>query len=123
VDRVFDNLKLYSGLENLLAVYGYNLQIYCDFSGDTDIAIGLALLLGYQLPINFNSPYKSLNITEFWRRWHILLSSWLRDYLYIPLGGNRHGKFRQYLNLFITMLLGGLWHGAHLRFIIWGGLH
>ncbi|MGZ5244908.1 MAG: MBOAT family O-acyltransferase, partial [Bacteroidia bacterium] len=123
VDRVFDNPKLYSGFENLLAVYGYTLQIYCDFSGYTDMAIGLALLLGFQLPINFNSPYKSLNITEFWRRWHISLSTWLRDYLYIPLGGNRKGKFRQYLNLFITMLLGGLWHGAHLRFIIWGALH
>lgn len=123
VDRVFDNPKLYSGFENLMAVYGYTLQIYCDFSGYTDMAIGLAILLGYQLPINFNSPYKSLSITEFWRRWHISLSTWLRDYLYIPLGGNRKGKVRQYLNLFITMLLGGLWHGAHLRFIIWGALH
>jgi D-alanyl-lipoteichoic acid acyltransferase DltB (MBOAT superfamily) len=123
VDRVFDNPKLYSGFENLMAVYGYTIQIYCDFSGYTDIAIGLALLLGFRLPINFNSPYKAISVTDFWRRWHISLSSWLRDYLYIPLGGNRKGKFRMYFNLFITMFLGGLWHGAHLRFLIWGGLH
>jgi D-alanyl-lipoteichoic acid acyltransferase DltB (MBOAT superfamily) len=123
VDRVFDNPLLYSGFENLMAVYGYTIQIYCDFSGYTDIAIGLALLMGFHLPLNFNSPYKALNITDFWRRWHISLSAWLRDYLYISLGGNRHGKVRTYLNLFITMLLGGLWHGAHLRFIIWGALH
>jgi alginate O-acetyltransferase complex protein AlgI len=123
VDRVFDNPLLYSGFENLMAVYGYTIQIYCDFSGYTDIAIGLSLLLGYHLPINFNSPYKAINISDFWRRWHISLSTWLRDYLYIPLGGNRKGKARTYINLFLTMLLGGLWHGAHFRFIIWGGLH
>lgn len=123
VDRVFDNPLAYSGFENLMAVYGYSIQIYCDFSGYTDIAIGVALLLGFRLPINFNSPYKAVNITDFWRRWHISLSSWLRDYLYIPLGGNRHGHARTYLHLFITMLLGGLWHGASLRFIIWGGIH
>jgi len=123
VDRIFDNPLSYSGFENLLAVYGYSIQIYCDFSGYTDIAIGLALWMGFRLPLNFNSPYKATNITDFWRRWHISLSSWLKDYLYIPLGGNRKGKIRTYINLFITMLLGGLWHGANLRFVIWGGLH
>ena len=123
VDRIFDNPGLYSGIENLLGVYGYALQIYCDFSGYSDIAIGIALLLGFRLPPNFLSPYQSTSITEFWRRWHISLSSWLRDYLYIPLGGNRRGVGRQYLNLFLTMLLGGLWHGASLTFVLWGALH
>lgn len=123
VDRVFDSPTSYSGFENLMATYGYALQIYCDFSGYTDIAIGVALILGFRLPINFNSPYKALNITDFWRRWHISLSTWLRDYLYIPLGGNKKGKVRAYLNLMITMLLGGLWHGANIRFVIWGGIH
>lgn len=123
VDRVFDQPALYSGFENLMAVYGYTLQIYCDFSGYTDIAIGLALLMGFRLPSNFNSPYHAKDISEFWRRWHISLSTWLRDYLYIPLGGNRKGVLRTDINLMITMLLGGLWHGANLRFILWGGLH
>lgn len=123
VDRVFSDPASYTGFENLMSIYGYGLQIYCDFSGYTDIAIGVALLLGFRLPLNFNSPYKAANITDFWRRWHISLSSWLRDYLYIPLGGNRKGKLRTYINLMITMLLGGLWHGAAWRFIIWGGLH
>jgi D-alanyl-lipoteichoic acid acyltransferase DltB (MBOAT superfamily) len=123
VDRVFDQPLLYSGFENLMAVYGYTLQIYCDFSGYTDIAIGVALLMGFRLPTNFNSPYQANNITDFWRRWHISLSSWLRDYLYIPLGGNRKGRIRTNINLFITMLLGGLWHGANMRFILWGTLH
>ncbi len=123
VDRVFSNPQSFTGFENLMAVYGYSIQIYCDFSGYTDIAIGVALLLGFRLPINFNSPYKSTSITDFWRRWHISLSSWLRDYLYISLGGNRKGKTRTYLHLLATMLLGGLWHGAHLRFIVWGALH
>lgn len=123
VERIFDQPDLYSGLENLLAVYGYTLQIYCDFSGYSDMAIGIALLLGFEFPKNFDSPYKSSSITEFWRRWHISLSSWLKDYLYISLGGNRHGKLRQYFNLLMTMLLGGLWHGASLNFILWGGLH
>ncbi len=123
VDRVFDNPALFSGMENLFGVYAYSLQIYCDFSGYSDIAIGLALLLGFQLPINFNSPYKASSITDFWRRWHISLSTWLRDYLYIPLGGNRKGKPRQYLNLLVTMLLGGLWHGASWNFVFWGALH
>jgi D-alanyl-lipoteichoic acid acyltransferase DltB (MBOAT superfamily) len=123
VDRVFANPLSYSGFENLLATYGYSVQIYCDFSGYTDMAIGIALLLGYRLPINFNSPYKAVNITDFWHRWHISLSSWLRDYLYIPLGGNKKGSLRTYANLLVTMLLGGLWHGANLRFVIWGGIH
>jgi D-alanyl-lipoteichoic acid acyltransferase DltB (MBOAT superfamily) len=123
VDRVFDAPTLYSGLENLFAVYGYALQIYCDFSGYSDMAIGIALLLGFHFPINFNSPYQSKNITEFWRRWHISLSTWLRDYLYISLGGNRKGRLRTYVNQMITMVLGGLWHGASWRFVVWGALH
>lgn len=123
VDRVFDSPLSYSGFENLMATYGYGIQIYCDFSGYTDIAIGVALLLGFRLPVNFNSPYKASNISDFWHRWHISLSTWLRDYLYIPLGGNKKGKIRTYINLFLVMLIGGLWHGAAVRFIIWGGLH
>lgn len=175
VDRVFDAPNSYSAIENLMATYGYAIQIYCDFSGYSDMAIGLALLLGYRLPINFDLPYQSASITEFWRRWHISLSSWLRDFLYITLGGNRNasisgfffpglffagilfwgisiyettsipfyiglGSFVLFLitilfakdskrslftnfNLFTTMLLGGLWHGASLRFIVWGALH
>ncbi len=123
VDRVFDSPSLYTPFENLMASYGYALQIYCDFSGYSDMAIGIALLLGFKLPENFRTPYKSASITEFWRRWHISLSSWLRDYLYISLGGNRKGKFRTYVNLFLTMLLGGLWHGASWKFVIWGVLH
>ena len=123
VDRIFDNPTLYSGLENLLGIYGYALQIYCDFSGYSDMAIGIALLLGFHFPINFNAPYRSVSITDFWRRWHISLSTWIRDYIYISLGGNRKGKLRQYVNLVITMLLGGLWHGASLNFVAWGGAH
>lgn len=123
VDRIFDEPLLYSGFECLAGIYGYALQIYCDFSGYSDMAIGIALLLGFRFPKNFDSPYKAATITEFWRRWHISLSTWLRDYLYIPLGGNRKGRVRTYINLFITMLLGGLWHGAAVRFILWGALH
>ncbi|MDD3162324.1 MAG: MBOAT family protein [Bacteroidales bacterium] len=123
VDRIFDNPSLYTGFENLMGMYGYSLQIYCDFSGYSDMAIGIALLLGFRLKANFDSPYKSASVTEFWRRWHISLSSWLKDYLYIALGGNKKGKLRTYFNLFITMLLGGLWHGASLKFVFWGGLH
>ena len=123
VDRIFDAPAAYSGFENLMGIYGYSLQIYCDFSGYTDIAIGVGLLLGFRLPLNFNSPYKASNISGFWKRWHISLSSWLRDYLYIPLGGNRKGKTRMHLNILVVMLLGGLWHGASMRFVIWGGLH
>ena len=106
-----------------MAVYGYAAQIYCDFSGYTDIAIGCALLLGYRFPRNFNAPYTATDPQDFWRRWHISLSTWLRDYLYFPLGGSRSGKMRTYLNLMITMLLGGLWHGAAWTFVVWGGLH
>ncbi len=123
VDRIFDNPALYSGVENLLALYGYSLQVYCDFSGYSDIAIGLATMMGFNLQPNFNSPYKATSLGDFWRRWHISLSTWLRDYLYFPLGGSRKGKFRTYLNLMITMLLGGLWHGASWNFVIWGGLN
>ncbi len=123
VDRIFENPSLYSGVENLLGAYGYAMQIYCDFSGYSDMAIGIALLLGFRFPMNFNAPYTSVSITDFWRRWHISLSSWIRDYIYISLGGNRRGKVRQYINLIITMLLGGLWHGASLNFVAWGGMH
>ena len=123
VDRVFTTPEGYSALESLLGVYGYALQIYCDFSGYSDIAIGSALLLGFSFPDNFATPYQSKNLQEFWRRWHISLSSWLRDYLYISLGGNRNGAVRTYINLMLTMLLGGLWHGAGWNFIIWGLMH
>lgn len=123
VDRVFDAPTQYSAVECYSAVLGYAVQIYCDFSGYTDIAIGSALLLGVRFPLNFDSPYKAPNIQDFWRRWHISLSTWLRDYLYVPLGGNRRGEARTYLNLMITMLLGGLWHGANWTFVVWGGIH
>ncbi len=111
------------GFVALMAIYGFTLQIYCDFSGYSDIAQGVALMLGFRLPDNFDAPYKSATITEFWRRWHISLSTWLKDYLYISLGGNRKGKVRTYLNLIITMFLGGLWHGVGMTFIAWGLLH
>ncbi|MEL6696453.1 MAG: MBOAT family O-acyltransferase [Bacteroidota bacterium] len=123
VDQIFEVPTIHTGFENLMAVYAYALQIYCDFSGYSDMAIGIGLLMGYRLPLNFNAPYQSASIQEFWRRWHISLSFWLRDYLYISLGGNRKGDFRTYVNLMITMLLGGLWHGSSWLFIIWGGLH
>ena len=111
------------GLVALLAIYGFTLQIYCDFSGYSDIAQGIALMMGFRLPDNFNAPYHSATITEFWRRWHISLSTWLKEYLYIALGGNRKGAFRTYLNLILTMFLGGLWHGVGMTFIAWGLLH
>ena len=170
IDRIFDNPNYYSGVETVLGIFGYSLQIYMDFSGYTDIAIGVALLLGFRLKINFNSPYKATDVSDFWKRWHISLSSWLKEYLYIPLGGNREGtvgsyvaitilaivlvmltgklwlllilfgiaivfalisyfsdKFRNSINtninLMVTMLLGGLWHGSSWLFIIWGGLN
>ncbi|MFV0291330.1 MAG: MBOAT family O-acyltransferase [Mangrovibacterium sp.] len=123
IDGVFNAPWAYSGLENLISIYSYAIQIYFDFSGYTDIAIGLALILGFKIPINFNSPYQATSITDFWHRWHISLSKWLRDYLYIPLGGNRKGSIRTYMNSFITMLLGGLWHGANWKFVIWGAIH
>lgn len=170
VDRVFSDPITYSGFENLMALFGYSLQVYVDFSGYTDIAIGVALLMGFRLPQNFNSPYKAKNVGDFWKRWHMSLSSWLKDYLYIPIGGNREGSVFSYIglgiilaiivllagklilvpifavavlivallvrfvpgvkrsvdtniNLMLTMLLGGLWHGASWQFIIWGGLN
>jgi D-alanyl-lipoteichoic acid acyltransferase DltB (MBOAT superfamily) len=170
IDRVFANPVSYSGFENLMGLYGYSLQVYCDFSGYTDMAIGLALLMGFHLPKNFNSPYKAKNAGDFWKRWHISLSSWLKDYLYIPMGGNRGASLFTYIslglvlgfvvllsgklilipvfagvflitgllmwfipsfklsvstniNLMMTMLIGGLWHGASWMFIIWGGLN
>ena len=170
IDRVFENPQLFTGFENLAALFGYSLQVYADFSGYTDIAIGVAILMGFYLPQNFNSPYKAPNLQDFWRRWHMSLSRWLKSYLYIPLGGNREASFGTYfwivlfaifaailsgswivslvfiglallmilishfskegkkniianLNRFITMLLGGLWHGASFNFIIWGGLN
>jgi len=122
-DLVFASPETYSGFENLMAIYGYTLQIYCDFSGYSDMAIGLSRILGYDLGINFNFPYKALNITDFWRRWHISLSTWLRTYIYIPLGGNRGKKWKTYLNLMLTMLIGGLWHGANWKFVFWGAMH
>jgi alginate O-acetyltransferase complex protein AlgI len=170
IDRVFANPSSYTGFENLMSLYGYSLQVYCDFSGYTDIAIGLALLMGFKLPQNFNSPYKARNVGDFWKRWHMSLSSWLKDYLYIPMGGNRGASFFTYIslvavlifivllsgklwlgplfllaalviwglvklfpglklslstniNLMMTMLIGGLWHGASWTFVIWGGLN
>lgn len=121
VDRIFDNPSLYSGFENVMGAFGFALQLYCDFSGYSDMAIGVALLMGYRFNDNFNSPYKAQSPSEFWKRWHISLSSWLMDYIYIPLGGNRKGKVRQHANLMTTMLIGGLWHGASWMFLIWGG--
>ncbi len=123
VNYVFDEPSRYSGLECLFATYGFAVVIYCDFSGYTNIAIGIAKWLGFNIPDNFNLPYKSKDITEFWKRWHISLSSWLKDYIYIPLGGNRKGEIRKYINLIITMFIGGLWHGANFTYIIWGLMH
>ncbi len=170
VDRVFENPLSYTGFESLMALYGYSLQVYCDFSGYTDMAIGIALLMGFHLPTNFNSPYKATSVGEFWKRWHMSLSSWLKDYLYIPMGGNRKGSLFSFIslgvilsfivlisgwlwlavifaviivivvilarifptfksgintniNLMLTMLIGGLWHGASWQFVIWGGLN
>ncbi len=170
LDRVFDAPEMFSGFANIMALFGYSLQIYGDFSGYTDIAIGIALLMGYTLPKNFNSPYKAINCGDFWKRWHISLSTWLKDYLYIPLGGNKKGSVASYIicillllillivlksylftfiiiglivfimilciffpkiinhfntniNILLTMLIGGLWHGASWKFVIWGGLN
>lgn len=123
VDRIFDNPALYTGFENLMGAVGFTIQLYCDFSGYSDMAIGLALLLGYRFKDNFAAPFKSQSPTEFWHRWHISLSTWLRDYIYIPLGGNRKGKARAYFNQFITMVIGGLWHGASWMYVIWGAYH
>ena len=123
VDPVFGAPQAHNAWETLVAVYGYAVQIYCDFSAYTDMAIGLALLMGFRFPQNFNRPYTAVNLQDFWRRWHMTLSRWLRDYLYIPLGGSRKGRVRTYVNIMITMLLGGLWHGANWTFVVWGGIH
>ncbi len=124
-DRFFDapNLAAFSSLDALLAAVAYSLQIYFDFSGYSDMAVGLGQMLGFEYPQNFHSPYKSASVTEFWRRWHMTLSHWLRDYLYISLGGNRQSRRATYRNLVLTMLLGGLWHGANWTFVLWGGWH
>jgi len=123
VDRVFERTASFSSVETLVGIYGYAFQIYCDFSGYTDIALGCALLLGINLSPNFRSPYQATNLQEFWHRWHISLSTWLRDYLYIPLGGSHGAPWKTYRNLLLTMVLGGLWHGASWNFVIWGALH
>jgi len=123
VNGVFTTPGQYTSLEVLFGIIGYSVQIYCDFSAYADIAIGISLLLGFQLPDNFNAPYTAVSVQDFWRRWHMTLSRWLRDYLYIPLGGNRKGQTRTYMNIMATMLLGGLWHGAGWPFVFWGGLH
>ena len=123
VDPVFFDPAGFSTLDLLAAAYGYAVQIYCDFSAYSDMAIGLAGLLGYWFPPNFNQPYRAQSVREFWRRWHISLSSWLRDYLYKPLGGSHGGRWRTARNLMVTMLLGGIWHGAAWKFVFWGGLH
>jgi D-alanyl-lipoteichoic acid acyltransferase DltB (MBOAT superfamily) len=117
---VFATPGEYTSLELLFGVYGYAVQIYADFSGYTDIAIGVALLLGFQFPLNFDRPYSAVSVQDFWRRWHMTLSRWLRDYLYFSLGGNRKGRLKTYRNLLITMTLGGLWHGAAGTFVAWG---
>jgi alginate O-acetyltransferase complex protein AlgI len=123
VDPVFTNPALYSPATLWLALVAYAIQIYCDFAGYSDIAIGLGRTMGFNIMENFRMPYASTSITEFWRRWHISLSTWLRDYLYVPLGGNRHGRWKTYRNLMLVMLIGGLWHGAAWRFVVWGAIH
>lgn len=123
VDHAFLAPENYSALELLVAAYGYTAVVYCDFSGYTDLARGTSLLLGFRLPENFRGPYAATNIGDFWRRWHITFSRWLRDYIYFPLGGARRARARTYLNLFLTFLFGGLWHGADWKFVIWGAIH
>jgi alginate O-acetyltransferase complex protein AlgI len=123
VNLVYASPRSYSGAELLLATLSFAIQIYCDFSGYSDIALGIARMMGYELRLNFAQPYFSRSIGEFWHRWHISLSTWFRDYVYIPLGGNRVKTFRLYFNLLATFLLSGLWHGANWTFVIWGGLH
>lgn len=123
INRVFDNPALYTGFENVMGCIGFTIQLYCDFSGYSDMAIGIALLMGYRFKENFRAPFKAQNPQEFWHRWHISLSTWLRDYVYIPLGGSRCGRSRTYLNNFLTMVIGGLWHGASWMYVIWGAYH
>ena len=120
VDRIFDNPQLYTGVETLLGLYAYTIQLYCDFSGYSDMAIGIALLLGFKFPMNFNQPLMSESVSDFWRRWHISLSSWIRDYIYFSLGGSRKGEVRTYINLFIAFTLCGLWHGASFNYVVFG---
>jgi alginate O-acetyltransferase complex protein AlgI len=123
VNGVFADPQRYSSLETLVGIYAYAVQLYCDFSAYSDIAIGIALLLGFTFPDNFRAPYTSVSVRDFWRRWHITLSTWIRDYIYIPLGGSRGSRLATYRNLMVTMLLAGLWHGASWTFVFWGGLH
>ena len=123
VSPVFDNPDLFSGIEKWMALYGFSIWIYCAFSGYTDLAVGISALLGFPLPDNFRSPYKASNLTDFWRRWHITLHTWFRDYVYIPLGGNRYGKGRTVFALILTMLLAGLWYGAGIGFLLWAAVH
>ncbi len=123
VDTVFDNYRMYGSTELILAAIGFTIQIYCDFGSYSIIAIGAAKIMGFELMENFNTPYFARNIREFWSRWHISLSTWFRDYLYIPLGGNRKGKLRKAINIMIVFLVSGLWHGADWSFIVWGGIH
>ena len=123
VDGVFSAPGQYSSLDVVIGIHAYAVQIYCDFSGYTDMAIGIALLLGLTLPVNFDRPYTATSLRDFWRRWHITLSRWLRDYLYIPLGGSRRSAVATYRNVVITMVLAGLWHGAGWTFLVWGALH
>src|SRR5215218_600192 len=123
VDPVFGAPNAHGGLEVLIAIYAYAIVIYADFSAYSDIAIGVAMLLGFEFPANFDRPYTAVSLQDFWRRWHMTLSRWLRDYLYIPLGGNRRSRPKTYRNLMLTMLLGGLWHGAAWTFVLWGGIH
>ena len=123
VDNVFDNYRMYGSTELIIAAVGFSLQIYCDFASYSIIAMGCSKILGFELMENFNAPYLSLDIGDFWRRWHISLSTWFRDYLYIPLGGNRKGKIRKAVNTMIVFLVSGLWHGAAWKYVIWGGLH
>ena len=123
IDPIFNNVDNLNGWSYLLAIYGFSVQIYCDFSGYTDMSIGSSIILGIKLPENFRQPYLAVSVRDFWRRWHITLSNWLRDYIYIPLGGNKKGFTSQAKNVFITMFIGGLWHGANWTFIIWGLIH
>ena len=122
-NRIFDGYAQYHGLDLVVGIVAFTIQIYCDFSGYSDIARGLAKLLGFELMVNFHFPYFALNPSDFWSRWHISLSTWLREYLYIPLGGNQHGAARTVRNLMLTMLLGGLWHGAAWNYVLWGAFH
>ena len=123
VSQVYGNLSSYTGFSLMLATFFYAIQLYCDFSGYTDIALGSAGILGIRLSPNFRSPYFASSIKDFWGRWHMSLSSWLRDYIYIPLGGNRVGRIRHAFNIMITFLVSGLWHGARWTYVLWGGIH